>query len=312
MEPEPRERWKSLRMKIKRWLIMLFILIGAGYLGVCLMLAFFQRKLIYAPRKASVALAESGFEEGRIRDVFLSVAEGVELRGWYCQTDPNLDQSSAKLAILFPGNAGNRLNRVRLLSLLNELGCDVLIFDYRGYGGSDGQPSEAAITADSRKVWEFAREELGFDREKIIVFGQSLGGGVATRLVWELCQTEEQPAGLVLQATFTSMVDAAKMHYPWLPVNALLVDRYPSVNLIPEITCPILVIHGVPDEVVPYELGQRLFEAAPAESSNGIKKKFVDLPGAGHNNIYHVALDEVRQAKLEFLEEIDRVASERD
>ncbi|QDT31301.1 alpha/beta hydrolase [Thalassoglobus polymorphus] len=292
------------KMTLRRQLIRLVLLAGFTYLGFCLMLAFLQRKLIYVPRAAPVLLAESGYPEERIREIVLSVDDGLNLYGWYCLPDTGKAPASPRLALIFPGNGGNRLNRVRILELVNDLGCAALIVDYRGYGGSHGAPSEEAIATDCRKVWGFATGELGFSNDQIIVFGQSLGGGVATRLVWELCQENQAPAGLVLQATFTSLVDAAQHRFPWLPVNLLLVDRYPSINRIPDITCPLLMLHGRQDEIVPLQLGERLFAVAPEVSANGIQKRFVELPDAGHNDIYHVALDDVIKAKREFLDSI--------
>ena len=273
------------------------------------MLAFLQRKLIYVPISEPVPLEEAGMTHGRIRQVFLSVQQNVSLHGWYCLADPELQRPARLLVILFPGNAGNRLKRVRLVELINELGADVLIFDYRGYGGSSGSPSEEAIASDCRDVWKFAQNELGFSREQIVIFGQSLGGGVATRLVWELCQKDESPAGLILQATFTSLPDAARVRFPWLPVEFLLVDRFPSIERISEVHCPLLVVHGRQDEIIPIEQGERLFQAAPDVSSNGIAKQFVELSAAGHNDILRVAREEFTDAKLRFLSEIERVES---
>lgn len=297
---------RSTRLSLR----VLFLLILV-YSGFCLMLAFLQRQLIYAPRKADVTLEQSGFATNQIREVYLPLDSNIQLIGWYCQSVRESTDQLNRLAIIFAGNAGNRLNRVPLVTLMTELGCDVLIFDYRGYGGSGGNPSEAALAEDSHKVWDFARNELGFANDKILILGQSLGGGVATRLTAELCQQNEAPAGLVLYATFSSLVDAAKVHYPWLPVSLLLVDRYPSIERIPEITCPLLSIHGRPDQIVPFDLGERLFQAAPKVSASGVQKRFLELPTAGHNDILHVALDEVRQAKQQFLSDIEDAAAEK-
>ncbi len=296
-------------MSLRRQLIRIGIVAGLTYLGLCLMLAFLQRKLIYVPRTSPVAMSESGYTEDRIREVVLGVDKGVDLYGWYCLPEAESASTPSKLAIIFPGNGGNRLNRVRILELVNDLGCAALIVDYRGYGGSDGKPSEEVIASDCRKVWDYATSDLGFSNDQIIVFGQSLGGGIATRLVWELCQDGNPPAGLVLQATFTSLVDAAKHRFPWLPVNLLLVDRYPSIERIPDVTCPLLFLHGKQDSIVPFDLGQQLFATAPDVSSNGIPKRFVELPEAGHNDIYHVALEDVKDAKREFLKSIEKISS---
>lgn len=301
--PPRSEKKKMTLLRQVRWIVLMVI---GSFLGACLMLALLQRQLIYVPSKGPVSIENAGLSGGQLQEVFLSVDEGIELHGWHCQPVAGQQRSTPRLAIIFAGNGGNRLNRVRILNQFNELGCDVLIFDYRGYGGSGGKPSEAAITADSLKVWDFAKGELGFSTDQIMICGQSLGGGVATCLAWQLCEQGEPPAGLFLRATFTSLVDAAQVRFPWLPVNAMLYERYPSEDRIPEINCPLLMIHGKQDTVIPFELGERLFAAAPQHSNSGLEKRFLELPQAGHNNIMYVAADEVCQATDEFLIAIER------
>ena len=295
-------------MTTRRRILRIMMLAVGCYGVICLMLAFFQRKLIYAPTRRAVSVAESGFAPDRIEEVTLEVAEKVQIHGWYCQCLPDGGSSRSSLVIIFPGNAGNRLNRVGLMSDLHELGCHTLIFDYRGYGGSGGSPAEELIALDSQMIWDFATQELGFRSDQIYIFGQSLGGGVATRLAWEKSKQQTPPRGLILQATFTSLVDAAKFNYPWLPVSRLLVDRYPSIDRMPSVTCPVLVIHGRQDRIVPFELGQRLFDAAPEKSVTGVAKRFVELPHAGHNDIAYVAAEEVNDATRQFLDEVDQAA----
>lgn len=306
MSQSPESTQKAKPSLVRRMLLNILIFVSASYLCVCLMLFFLQKNLIYAPRKSPVTVEESGYQTDRIRDVSLEVDKDINLLGWHCTVNPLNEQKSDRLAIIFPGNGGNRLNRVKLLLLMNSLGCDALIFDYRSYGGSGGSPSEEIMAADSHRIWNFAQEELGYDHQQIIILGQSLGGGVSTRLVSALCEQGSPPAGFILQATFTSLVDAAKHRYPWLPINLLLVERYPSIDRIPKVTCPLLFVHGRKDNIVPYDLGQQLFAAAPETSGNGIPKKFTELSAAGHNDIMYVAIQELTEAKRQFLAEIDR------
>jgi hypothetical protein len=123
-------------------------------------------------------------------------------------------------------------------------------------------------------------------------------------LAAERCVAGTPPGGLVLRATFSSLSDAAAYHYPWLPVRWLLVERYPSVERMPQVTCPILHVHGRQDSIIPIELGRRLFDAAPPRSAGGIAKRFVELPSAGHNDIVAVAQPEFRAAVAEFLKQL--------
>lgn len=300
-----RERLSSVRRRMVR----LLVLFGMSYFTVCMMLVFLQRKLIYVPRSSAVAVEDAGLHSA-VNDVSLAVSESVVLRGWHCQYAPVSAAQSRWLVILFPGNAGNRLNRVGIIEQFLDLNCDALIVDYRGYGGSDGHPTEEHLAADSLAVWKYATQELGYPADKIVLFGQSLGGGVATRLAWELCQANTPPAGLMLRATFTSLVDAAQHNYPWLPVSLLLVDRYPSIDRIGQIDCPVLITHGQLDTIVPHQLGYQLYEAAPDHSASGVRKRFQSLPKAGHNDIMLVAHDEVRTATEEFLAALRSVPQE--
>ena len=134
---------------------------------------------------------------------------------------------------------------------------------------------------------EFAVE--GLHIKDIIVMGTSLGGAAAVYLTAKQCQAKKEPAALVAVATFSSMVQVAGSHYPWLPVGAVLVDRYPSANRIPHVTCPVLMFHGDQDRVVQQRFGIRLFEATPDKSKSGVPKRWIDLPGVGHNNIVHLS-----------------------
>ena len=184
----------------------------------------------------------------------------------------------------------------------------MLYFDYRGYAENAGKPGEADFARDAQGAWTFATAQLGVPPDRIVIWGESLGGGVATRLTSELCAARTPPRGLILRGTFTSLVDAAAYHYPWLPVRWVMIDRYPSIERIGSVTCPLLMIHGRQDQIVPFEQGEQLFAAAPPTSSNGVPKTFVELPQAGHNDIMYVAADDVRDAVERFLVRLNNVA----
>jgi uncharacterized protein len=184
------------------------------------------------------------------------------LHGWWVPaTAPTIGQ-----VLLFHGNAGNIGDRVPHVTLLSAAGFDVLAFDYRGYGRSAGRPSEHGTYEDARA----ARETLG--PGKTIYLGESLGGAIALELA-----IHHPPAGLILQSTFTSIRDMARLHYPLIP-RALVPDAYPSLRLIRGLRAPLLVLHGARDEIVPLMDGEALFEAAP-------EPKRIEVLDAGHNDM---------------------------
>ncbi len=304
----PRFAWgKRLRRVTVRLLL--------AYLGVVAMLAWFQRTLMYQPRKGPVPIAAAEDLAPHLRECQVTAHDGIKLHGWLSLVDSRSEIGQSQplsqlgfenrlLVVMFAGNAGNRLSRVSQLALFNGLGCDALLVDYRGYAENVGEPSEAAFLKDARTVWDFAVQELGVPPERIVISGESLGGGVATGLACEVCQAGQTPAALVLRATFSSMADTAAHNYWWLPVRQVLIDKYSSVERMPSVDCPLLCYHGDDDEIVPYPQGKQLFEAAPPQSKCGIEKRFLTISGAGHNDIYRIGSREITRAIHELLEQV--------
>ncbi|HZA11192.1 alpha/beta hydrolase [Mycobacterium sp.] len=221
-----------------------------------------QRRLIYFPSPGPVPSAPSVLPNGR--DVVLDTEDGIRLGAWYFP--------AGRTAVLVcNGNAGDRAMRVELAAALNRLGHSVLLFDYRGYGGNKGRPTEEGLAADARaaEAWLRAQPEI----ERVVYFGESLGAAVAVGLA-----VQRPPAALVLRSPFTSLADVGAVHYPWLPVSRLLLDRYPSIDRIASVRAPLLVIAGDRDDIVPAALSKRLYDAA-AEP-----KRYVVVAGAGHND----------------------------
>jgi fermentation-respiration switch protein FrsA (DUF1100 family) len=292
----------------RRWPRQLALGLLVPYGFITAMLAFFQRSLIYLPTRGAVEVAEAGFEEQQLLSIQRQTDDGLTLHGWLILADGVTSEAAAlpagddrPLILYFPGNGGHRGYRAKEIHQFTELGCHVLYFDYRGYAENAGKPTEDDLARDAQGVWEFAVDHLGVPPERIVIWGESLGGGVATRLTSESCAAGTPPRGLILRGTFTSLVDAASYHYPWLPVRWVLIDRFPSVERIGQVTCPLLVIHGRQDTIVPFEQGQELFAAAPDQSTSGVRKTFVELSQAGHNDIMYVAADDVRDAVEQFL-----------
>ena len=182
--------------------------------------------------------------------------------------------------------------RVELAVALNRLGLSVLLFDYRGYGGNTGRPSEEGLAADARAAQAWLAAQPDVDPQRIAYFGESLGAAVAVGLA-----VQRPPAALILRSPFTSLADVGAVHYPWLPVRWLLLDRYPSIERIASVHAPLLVIAGDRDDIVPLPLSRRLYDAAVEP------KRFVLVPGAGHND------PELLDGSL-MLDEIERFLSE--
>ncbi|MEX0718589.1 MAG: alpha/beta hydrolase [Planctomycetaceae bacterium] len=259
------------------------------------MLGLLQRWLIYHPhREKRIVAAQSGLPAGHVHDVAFATHDDLELRGWHFLPDGRTAADHAEcdalladgswVVLYLHGNAGNRRLRATDCGDFRRLGMHVLLFDFRGYGDNPGSPTEASLVADARTSWNYAVAR-GVSPERILIYGESLGGGVATRLASELCAEGVCPGALVLKGTFSSLAEVGAHHLPIIPVGLLLVDRYDSAAHIRRVTCPVLSIHGALDDIVPIEFGRRLFEAAPPRSANGIEKQLVELPSRGHNDL---------------------------
>jgi fermentation-respiration switch protein FrsA (DUF1100 family) len=190
------------------------------------------------------------------------------------------------------GNAGNIAGRIRSLRLFHDLGLSVLIFDYRGYGRSEGRPSEAGTYADVRAAWRFLLEEEGLRPGEIVVLGRSLGGAVAIDLA-----LLHPPAALIVESTFTSTIDLGSRLYPWLPVRWLGRIRYDSARKIGRVTVPKLFVHSREDDVVPFVFGRRLYDMAPEP------KEFLEIHGS-HAEAHFVSGERYREGLLRFLRSV--------
>jgi uncharacterized protein len=229
----------------------------------------FQRRLIYLPAPRTVPPAASvlpGAEE-----VTFETADGLRLGGWFV---PAEGREAPRTAVLVcNGNGGNRSLRAPLAVALARMGLHVLVFDYRGYGGNPGQPTEAGLAADARAALDYLVGRPEVVPARVVYFGESLGAAVALRLA-----TERPPAALVLRSPFASLAEVGQLHYPLVPVSLLLRDRYDSAALAGRLAAPLLVVAGGRDRIVPASHSRRLFAAAPQP------KRLVVLDGADHND----------------------------
>ncbi len=234
----------------------------------------FEERLIFFPDSddGGYAAAVRGLERAaRVEDVAMTAEDGVQLHGWYISA-PAADPTRPVILFLH-GNAGNISYWADVYRDLVGLGADVFAVDYRGFGRSEGRPDEAGVYRDAAAAWAWLTETRGVPGDRIVIYGFSLGGGVSTWLA-----TNRRAGGLVLQSTFTSIPDVAGTIFA--PARWFVRTSMDSLSRIPTIECPILVIHGSGDELVPYDLGQRLYAAAPPGT------RFHEVPGAGHNETF--------------------------
>lgn len=244
-----------------------------------------QRRLIYFPMAGVPAPGLAGLPDAEA--IAIPTGDGLTLGGWLV---PPSVASIGWTVIVFNGNAGHRGFRAPLAAALARHGIATLLFDYRGYGGNPGRPSERGLALDARAARDWLDRRPGLAATRVAYFGESLGAAVALGLA-----AERPPAALILRSPFTALADVGRHHYPLLPVGLLLRDRYPSLQRIRRLRVPLLVIAGVRDRIVPARQSERLFEAAPGP------KRLELIPGADHNDLALLAGDRMLGAIVELL-----------
>ena len=225
-----------------------------------------QRRLIYfpfgrVPEDEAIRLAG-------LAPIAFPTSDGLTLKGWFITP-----KSPRFTVVVFNGNAGNRSMRLELADALLRRGLAVVLFDYRGFGGNPGVPSEDGLRRDALAVHGYLMARSDVDRARLVYFGESLGTAVATALA-----VDHPPAAVILRSPFASMTEVGQHHYAWLPVKWLLRDRYATVDLIGSVRAPVLVIAGDRDRIVPVAHSRRVYEAARDP------KQLVIIPGADHND----------------------------
>lgn len=269
---------------------MRMLLVLAAVVVVLLALAWgFQRRLVYFPSSAPVPSAAAILPGAR--DVTLHTDDGLDLGGWLVPAD---EPDRGFTVLVANGNGGDRSLRAPLAEALAAEGMSVLLFDYRGYGGNPGSPTESGLALDVRA----ARELLvgsGTRPDRIVYFGESLGTAVVTELA-----AEHPPAGMLLRSPLVDLASLGQLHYPWLPVRALLRDRYPLTEHLARVEVPVSVVYGTRDTIVPAEQSRVVAEAAPR------LHRLVAVEGAGHNDRALLDGRELVQAVVDLVEHVER------
>ncbi|HET7218781.1 MAG TPA: alpha/beta hydrolase [Vicinamibacterales bacterium] len=245
-----------------------------------------QSRLIYFPATDLRSPAESGLPYGE--SVAFDTSDGLRLRAWFVRAS---GPPPHRIILVFNGNAGNRAYRAPLAASLHRHGFHVLLTDYRGYGGNPGSPSERGLAADARAALAYLLSREDIDRSRIVYFGESLGAAIALQLA-----VEHTPEALILRSPFTSLADVGQYHYPLLPVRLLLRDRFASIAHAHQVTCPVLVIAGRRDTIVPIDQTRRLYDSIVAP------KAFVEIPSADHNDYELLAGGEMIESIRRFLQ----------
>ncbi|MES9817745.1 MAG: alpha/beta hydrolase [Candidatus Thiodiazotropha sp.] len=268
-----------------REMLLLASLVLLLFLAIALYLYLNQTNLIHLPDLPSRRVATTPHQVGLgFESVDLMTTDNVKLHGWFIPHE----RPRATL-LFFHGNAGNISHRMESLALFNALGLAILIIDYRGYGNSEGRPSEKGLYRDAEAAWRYLTEKRALPEKKILLFGRSLGGAVAAYLA-----TRHDPMGVVLESTFTSVPDMAAELYPWLPARWLARYHYNTLERMAAIDSPVMIIHSRHDEIIPFDHARLLFERAHQP------RRFLELNG-DHNYGFMQDLDRYRDHWDDFI-----------
>lgn len=247
------------------WRLVRFVLLF--YVGAVLLLLGFENSLVFFPTKyPGGEWQPHGFQP---EDAYFTAADGTKLHGWYVPVE-----DPVAVVLFCHGNGGNLTHREDLMwAMQRYVGASVLVFDYRGYGRSEGSPSEQGVLSDARAARAWLAQRTGIAEKDVVLMGESLGGAVAVDLA-----ANDGARALVLEDTFSSLPDVAAVHYPWLPVRWLMRSRLDSLAKISKYHGPLLMVHGDADSIVPYALGEKLFAAANEP------KQWIREPDYDHND----------------------------
>ena len=237
--------FKNFGVYFLQFILTIFVI----YFLVLVFLYFYQRNLLYHPNENNYSGDKISVD---IEKVKIQTADNIELLGWY--HEKNL--KDYKTLVYFHGNAGSLENRIHKLNHFQDMNINFLIIAWRGFNGNKGKPSERGLYVDGKSAIDWLIKK-GVDEKNLILYGESLGTGVASHLA-----QNKNYAGVILETPFTSMIDAAKNFYPYIPINLLLKDKFENFKKVKNINIPILVMHGEVDQIVPFSMGKKIYEIA--------------------------------------------------
>ena len=235
--------------KFRKNLLQLILIIFFLYFFILVYLFFYQRNLLYLPNENNNSGDKISVD---IEKVKIPTSDNIELLGWY--HEKNL--TDHKTLVYFHGNAGSLENRIHKLNHFKDMNINFLIIAWRGFSGNNGKPTEQGLYIDGKSAIDWLIKK-GADEKNLILYGESLGTGVAIHLA-----QYNNYAGVILETPFTSMIDTAKKFYPYIPVSLLLKDKFENYKKIKNINSPILVMHGEVDQIVPFFMGKKIYELA--------------------------------------------------
>ena len=242
------------------------------YLSAALLLFLLQEKLLFKPSWELFRFPDSDGMD--YQDIDLKTPDGLTLNAWYIPVE-----GSPYTVLMCHGNAGSLSHRIGTVKMLHDIGLSVFIFDYRGFGISEGKPSEKGMYIDAEAAYAYLVGDLGVSPDRIIIWGRSLGGPVAAKVA-----SESSCSGTVLESTFTSYCDMAKIKFPYFPSKLLAKFKFSTIDYVACITSPVLIVLSMDDEVVPFWMGEELFMHCKEQ------KTFVSMTGS-HNNTYFECQD---------------------
>lgn len=272
--------------KIVRFTRQILIAAIAAIVFWTLLFMLFEERFIFFPS----SYPDGHYEEARslpfLEDCWFMTEDGVKLHGWFARKD-----SAIATLVISHGNAGNLSHRLPIIKTFRDLGFNVFMYDYRGYGRSEGAPDEEGVYRDGRAAFDYVTKRSDVDSTSVILFGTSLGGAVAVDVA-----LDRPAAGMILESTFSSANDVARVAYPFLPVQFMLRSKFDSAGKIRAIRIPLLFLHGDHDSIIPLSLARKLFEAANEP------KTFHVVSGADHNDVFWVGgrayLEQIRNFAL--------------